>query len=58
MPFNAVGASAPVRLGPPEKEIVIQAIDRWAADVGAEDLPVGVWELRGAVVDDLATEAG
>lgn len=55
--FNAVGASAPVRLGRPEKELVIQAIDRWAADVDVEQLPIGVWGLRGALVDDLAAEA-
>ena len=54
--FDAVGASAPVRLGRPEKELLIEAIDRWAADVGAEELAVGVWDLRCALVDDLAAE--
>ena len=55
--FNAVGASAPVRLGRPEKELVIEVVDRWAADIGPEQLPAGVWDLRSALVDDLAAEA-
>jgi hypothetical protein len=55
--FNAVGASAPVRLGRPEKELVIEVVDRWAADLGAEQLPGGVWDLRCALVEDLATDA-
>ena len=56
--FTAVGASAPVRLGRPQKVLLVEMIDRWAADIGAEDLPVGVWELRCALVDDLGAEAG
>ena len=55
--FNAVGASAPVRLGQPEKELIVEVVDRWAADVGAEELPGGVWDLRNALVDDLAVVA-
>ena len=55
--FNAVGASAPVRLGRPEKELVVEVVDRWAADVGAEELPGGVWELRDALVEDLEIQA-
>ena len=52
--FNAVGASAPVRLGHPEKDVLVQVIDRWAADVGDAQLPGGVWDLRCALVEDLA----
>ena len=55
--FNAVGAAAPVRLGRPEKELVIEVVDRWAADIGPEQLPTGVWDLRSALLDDLAVEA-
>ena len=55
--FNAVGASAPVRLGQPEKELVVEVVDRWAADVGADELPDGVWDLRGALVEDLELQA-
>jgi hypothetical protein len=54
--FNAVGASAPVRLGRPERELLVQVIDRWAADVGSAQLPAGVWDLRGVLVHDLETE--
>ena len=54
--FNAVGASAPVRLGRPEKELLIEMIDRWAADIDVDELPIGVWDLRCALVDDLAAE--
>lgn len=56
--FNAVGASAPVRLGQPEKELVVEVVDRWAADVGADELPDGVWELRDAIVEDLELQGG
>ena len=56
--FNAVGASAPVRLGRPETDVVVEVVDRWAADVGAEQLPGGVWDLRSTIVEDLATEPG
>ena len=52
--FNAVGASAPVRLGRPEKELLIETIDRWATDTDVDELPIGVWDLRCALVDDLA----
>src|SRR6476646_700761 len=52
--FNAVGASGPVRLGSPDKELVANAIDKWAGEIGEEELPPGMWELRCALVDDLA----
>ena len=55
--FNAVGASAPVRLGRPEKELLIETIDRWATDIDVDELPIGVWDLRCALDDDLAAEA-
>ena len=51
--FNGAGASAPVRLGRPDKELIVQVIDRWAGDVDVEQLPAGVWELRRALLDDL-----
>ena len=52
--FNAVGASTPVRLGTPEKELVANAIDGWAGEIGEEELPLGIWALRCGLVDDLA----
>lgn len=52
--FIAVGASAPVRLGSPDKELVASAIDKWAAEIGEDELPPGIWALRCALVDDLA----
>ena len=55
--FNAVGASAPVRLGTPEKELVADAIDRWAGEIGEDELPPGIWALRCALVDDLAARS-
>src|SRR4051794_24763614 len=54
--FTAVGASAPVNLGRTEKVLLVEMIDRWAADIGTEQLPVGVWDLKCALVDDLAAE--
>ena len=56
--FIAVGASAPVRLGRPEKELLIAMIDRWATDIDVDELPTGVWDLRCALVDDLAPAPG
>jgi hypothetical protein len=53
--FDAAGASAPVRLGTNEKDLVAKAIDRWVTDVGADELPDGVWDLRCALVDELAS---
>jgi|SRR3954465_10758832 len=52
--FTAVGAVAPVRLSNADKEFVANAIERWAVDVGELGLPPGVWELRCALVDDVA----
>jgi|SRR3954453_16224917 hypothetical protein len=52
--FDAVGASGPVRLGRPDKELVANAIGTWASEVGEEELPPGIWALRCALVDDLA----
>ena len=52
--FIAVGASAPVRLGAPEKELVANAIDKWAGEIGEDELPPGIWALRCALVEDLA----
>ena len=52
--FTAVGASAPVRLGTPDKELVATAITKWAGELGEDELPAGIWALRCALVDDLA----
>ncbi len=52
--FNAVGASAPVRLDAAGKQLVVTAIDKWAGEIGEHEIPAGIWELRRALVDDLA----
>ena len=39
--FDGAGASAPVRLGQPEKEMIIGVIDGWAGEVDAEELHAG-----------------
>jgi hypothetical protein len=51
--FRAVGASRPVELELPEKELVSGAIDTWLYEVGGGKLPPGIFELRDALIDDL-----
>ena len=51
--FNDAGASSPVRLAQYDKQLVFQVIESWADDVDADELPLGVWELRCALLDDL-----
>jgi hypothetical protein len=53
---TAVGASAPVNLGRTEKVRLIEMIDRWAADIGTEQLPVAAWDSWCALVDDFAAK--
>jgi hypothetical protein len=58
--FEAVGASRPVTLGSADdKGLVVKAIDVWMGNVGGPDrLPVGIFELRNALIDDLHDTAG
>jgi hypothetical protein len=52
-PFEAVGASVPVKLAPTDKELLIEVINVWSNDVTIDGLPPGVWDLRNALHDDL-----
>ena len=56
--FNGAGASAPVRLGRDDKEMIARLIDRWAEDADENDLPPGIWGLRCALLDDLTDVPG
>jgi len=58
--FEDIGTSAPVRLGTPEKQLLVEAINVWTGEVagGYAGLPEGVWELRNALIDDLHDTAG
>jgi hypothetical protein len=51
--FAAVGASRPVPLSRPDKEVLLEAINEWSRSVTVEQLPKGVWELRCALADEV-----
>jgi hypothetical protein len=50
--FRAVGASRPVPLSRADQLLLFDAIDAWAQSVTVDNLPVGVWQLRCALVDE------
>jgi hypothetical protein len=51
--FEGAGASAPIRLGRADREVLAVVIEGWADEVGKGDLPAGIWDLRLALADDL-----
>jgi hypothetical protein len=51
--FEAVGASAPVRLERVDVFVLIDVIEEWMKEVGADALPEGVFDLRNALYDDI-----
>jgi hypothetical protein len=51
--FRAVGASWPVKLELPEKELVCATIAAWLYEAGGGELPPGIFALRAALIDDL-----
>ncbi len=55
--FEALGASARVRLETDEVQTVLDVVEVWMRDVGRDGLPEGVFELRNALLDDLNDSA-
>jgi hypothetical protein len=51
--FQAVGTSRPVELTREQKGHLLQVIEHWAIAGGFAELPVGIYELRNALIDDL-----
>jgi hypothetical protein len=51
--FEAVGASAPVKLAGDDVAFLVEQLNRWSERVNVANLPEGVWELRCALHDDL-----
>jgi hypothetical protein len=52
--FRSVGASRPVPLELPDKQILSVTIEDWIAELGGYTrLPEGIYELRAALIDDL-----
>ncbi len=56
--FDALGASRPLDLKPIGEQAVVDAIDAWMQRVEAAGLPPGIWELRNALLDDIADRLG
>jgi hypothetical protein len=55
--FAAVGASRLVTLTDADVGVLVDAINAWARNAGAQRLPSGVWGLRNALVDDQHDDA-
>ena len=51
--FEAVGASRPVTLDRDSKLLLLNLLQHWLNDVGIDELPPGIFELRNALLDDL-----
>lgn len=51
--FGDVGATRPVTLTDEDRALLFELLEFWSARVGFEQLPVGIWDLRCAIADDL-----
>lgn len=51
--FENAGSSAAVRLHRSDKEVLVEVIDGWISREPDDELPVGISELRSALLDDL-----
>ncbi len=51
--FHGAGASSPVRLDRADKAMLVRVIETWFGEVGKEELPQGIWELRAALLEEL-----
>jgi hypothetical protein len=51
--FRAAGASEPVKLDHEEKVLLAAALEDWLREVGRDELPQGIYEMRNALIDDL-----
>lgn len=47
--FEAVGTTRPVELDQRGQSLLLDVIDRWMDDVGADELPEGIFNLRYAL---------
>ena len=51
--FEAVGTTRVVRgLGAAGKSLLLAATTEWVGQAGVDGLPVGVWDLRCALIDE------
>jgi hypothetical protein len=50
--FRDSGTSAPITLSDEEKTWLRSLIDRWAHQLGIDELPEGVWEVRCVITDE------
>jgi hypothetical protein len=50
--FEAVGTSRPVRLAPADKGMLLEVFAFWLDEVGVNELPAGIFELRNALIGD------
>jgi hypothetical protein len=50
--FQAVGATRPVTLDAAGKALLSTVLEGWLEEVGKDELPYGVSELRNALIDD------
>jgi hypothetical protein len=50
--FEQVGPTDPVVLSAEAERVLTEAVDLWLLELGIPGLPEGIWELRGALVDE------
>jgi hypothetical protein len=50
--FEAVGTSQPVKFDAAGKWFLIAVLENWMNELGWQDLPEGIFELRNALTDD------
>jgi hypothetical protein len=53
--FDAVGTSQPAKLNRAGKQLVLETIYGWTEQVGVDELPEGITELRYALLNDLSS---
>jgi hypothetical protein len=52
--FQDVGASLPVQLSRDDRAHLVELLNFWGSELSTAKLPAGIWDLRNALVDDLA----
>jgi len=52
--FQGVGATTVVKLSREDKANLLELLNFWSNEVSVAKLPEGIWDLRNALVDDLA----
>lgn len=52
--FQGVGASTAVKLSRDDEANLVELLNSWSTEVSVAKLPEGIWDLRDALVADLA----